>query len=111
MPKRRRRCGAMHCSDEAQAAGIASGDYAFPILFAPELHRCEFTSAMADMKNSVKDRANAQSSCAGWFIQENLLHTGYEGVALHVDMACPATRGERASGYGVSLVTKLLAKI
>jgi probable aminopeptidase NPEPL1 len=66
---------------------------------------------MADMKNSVKDRANAQSSCAGWFIQENLLHTGYEGVALHVDMACPATRGERASGYGVSLVTKLLAKI
>jgi probable aminopeptidase NPEPL1 len=33
-------------------------------LYAPELLRAEFKSQVADMKNSVKDRANAQASCA-----------------------------------------------
>jgi hypothetical protein len=34
------------------------------ILYAPELLRAEFKSEVADMKNSVKDRGNAQASCA-----------------------------------------------
>jgi len=36
----------------------------FQILYAPELLRAEFKSEVADMKNSVKDRGNAQASCA-----------------------------------------------
>lgn len=33
----------------------------------------QFTSECADMKNSVKDRANASSSAAGHFIEEHLV--------------------------------------
>lgn len=33
-------------------AGIESGDLAFPIPYCPELHFNEFTSVVADMKNS-----------------------------------------------------------
>ena len=39
-----------------------------PLPYAPELHFQEFSSTVADMKNSVKNRDNAQSSCAGLFI-------------------------------------------
>ena len=35
------------------AAGKSSGDLAFPIPFCPEFHFSEFSSAVADMKNSV----------------------------------------------------------
>lgn len=34
-------------------AGRASGDLLAPIVYCPELHFCEFTSAVADMKNSA----------------------------------------------------------
>ena len=36
------------------------GDVVFPIPYAPELHKNELYSTVADMKNSVKDRSNAQ---------------------------------------------------
>ncbi|XP_075985465.1 putative aminopeptidase NPEPL1 granny smith protein isoform X2 [Anticarsia gemmatalis] len=93
---------------EAQcvAAGLVSGDLAHALPFAPELHFTEFTSCVADMKNSVADRNNAQPSCAGLFI---LAHLGFDfpGKWLHVDMAAPAHCGERATGYGVSLLSVL----
>jgi len=87
-------------------AGRASGDLSFPAVFSPELQFPEFTSAVADMKNSVADRNNAQPSCAGLFIFANL---GFEfpGVWMHVDMAAPAHCGERATGYGVALLNTL----
>ena len=58
------------------------------------------------MKNSVADRNNAQPSCAGLFIMS---HLGWDwsGVWLHVDMAAPAYTGERATGYGVALLSVL----
>ena len=58
------------------------------------------------MKNSVADRNNAQSSCAGLFIMS---HLGFDwsGVWVHVDMAAPAYTGERATGYGVALLNVL----
>ena len=56
----------------AQEAGKVSGDMTFPLVYTPELHFCEFESAVADMKNSVKNGDNAQSSCAGLFINANL---------------------------------------
>lgn len=34
-------------------AGRSSGDLTHPLVYCPELHFSEFTSAMADMKNSV----------------------------------------------------------
>ena len=39
-------------------AGMHSGDLCYPLLYAPELLLEEFKSEVADMKNSVKDRAN-----------------------------------------------------
>lgn len=69
-------------------AGQISGDLVFPIPYCPELHFSEFASAVADMKNSVADRSNAQSSCAGLFIASHL-GFDYSGVWIHVDMATP----------------------
>lgn len=37
-------------------AGRASGDLLAPIVYCPELHFSEYTSAVADMKNSVSVR-------------------------------------------------------
>ncbi|XP_072948235.1 probable aminopeptidase NPEPL1 isoform X1 [Epargyreus clarus] len=88
------------------AAGRVSGDLAHALPFAPELHFAEFSSVVADMKNSVADRNNAQPSCAGLFV---LAHLGFDfpGRWLHIDMASPAHCGERATGYGVALLTVL----
>jgi len=88
------------------SAGRASGDLSFPAVFCPELQFPEFTSAVADMKNSVADRNNAQPSCAGLFIFANL-GFDFPGVWMHVDMAAPANSGERATGYGVALLNTL----
>ncbi|XP_069676729.1 probable aminopeptidase NPEPL1 isoform X1 [Periplaneta americana] len=92
--------------EAAVLASKASGDLLFPIPYCPELHFSEFASAVADMKNSVADRNNAQSSCAGLFIGA---HLGFDfpGTWLHVDMAYPAYIGERATGYGVALLVAL----
>lgn len=108
--------GALYCNDPATeaaavAAGISSGDYAYPILYAPELHLPEFKSQVADLKNSVKNRVNAQCSCAGSFILEHLFNCGYTGRALHIDMAFPAVSDERGTAYGVGLICKLLKGI
>ncbi|BET02358.1 Cytosol aminopeptidase family, catalytic domain [Nesidiocoris tenuis] len=90
----------------AVSSSRLSGDLLFPIPYAPELHFSEFNSAVADMKNSVGDRSNAQSSCAGLFI---LAHLGFDfsGTWIHVDMASPVHSGERATGYGVALLSVL----
>lgn len=62
---------------------------------------------VADMKNSVKDRANAQSSCAACFIYEHL-HPSFEGGWLHVDLAGPSFIDDRGTGFGVGLTLALL---
>jgi probable aminopeptidase NPEPL1 len=91
----------------AVAAGLASGDVVHPLLYAPELLLREFESKVADLKNSVADRNNGQSSCAGHFIEAHLSPT-YRGGYLHVDMAGPVERDGRATAYGVALVLALL---
>jgi len=91
----------------AMACGMHSGDLCFPLLYLPELLMDEFKSEVADMKNSVKDRMNAQTSCAGHFIEAHL-DEEYNGKWLHVDMAGPSTNGERATGYGPGLVLSIL---
>ncbi|NWV27635.1 PEPL1 aminopeptidase, partial [Origma solitaria] len=87
-------------------AGRNCGDLVHPLVYCPELHFSEFTSAVADMKNSVADRDNTPSSCAGLFIAS---HIGFDwpGVWVHVDIAAPVHAGERATGYGVALLLSL----
>lgn len=87
-------------------AGQASGDLVHPLPYCPELHFSEFTSSVADMKNSVADRSNAQPSCAALFVAA---HLGFEfpGTWVHIDMAYPVHCGERATGYGVALLLAL----
>jgi probable aminopeptidase NPEPL1 len=107
-----RRHAAIVCDDaEVEAAAIAagriSGDLVHALPFCPEFFRAEFRSKVADMKNSVKDRSNAQSSCAATFVYEQL-HKEYKGAWLHVDMAGPAFAEDRATGYGVALILAML---
>ncbi len=106
-----KRHAAVVCSDDALearaiAAGKTSGDLVHPLPYAPEFFRKEFRSVVADLKNSVKDRMNAQSSCAGQFVAEHLVD--YDGPWLHVDIAGPAgTTDERGTGFGVALLLDL----
>lgn len=90
-------------------AGQNSGDLVHPVPYSPELHYPEFSSVVADMKNSVADRSNAQVSCAGLFIGS---HLGFDfpGVWLHIDMASPAHVGDRATGYGPALLNTLFGQ-
>lgn len=106
--------GALYCNDEgleqaAVAAGRLSGDVVHPLPYAPELYRKEFGSSIADMRNSVKDRANAQSSCAGQFIANHI--PGWTRPWLHIDIAGPARGGgNRGTGFGVALLLELLER-
>ena len=84
-------------------AGRACGEPVFPMLYAPELLMDEFRSDLADMKNSCKDRLNAQSSCAGHFVEAHLAPDWHGGYA-HIDIAGPAWDGERATAYGSLLL-------
>ena len=99
------------CNDEAlEAAAVAAGkrcgDLVHPLPYCPEFFRKEFHSEVADMKNSVKSRANAQSSCAAQFVAEHL--GDYGGKWLHIDLAGPSTCDERGTGFGVALLLELL---
>merc|ERR1711871_1449732 len=95
----------------AVAAGSESGDLTFPMPYCPEFYQEEFASAVADMKNSVKDRSNAQASCAAQFIASHLGDYIESKPWIHIDMAYPSHRGERATGYGVALLHNLLARL
>ncbi len=108
----RRHAGIVSNDEELERAAVesgrASGDLCHALPWAPELFRAEFKSKLADMKNSVKDRMNAQSSCAAWFVASHL--KDYEGQWLHVDMAGPASADGVATGYGVSLLLDLFGR-
>jgi probable aminopeptidase NPEPL1 len=111
--------GAVYCNDEgleqiAVKAGRKSGDLCHPVPYAPEFFRPEFQSAVADMKNSVADRANAQVSCAGQFIANHMgdfLENG--GQWMHIDMAYCSfdKKDERATGYGVALLYSIIQSL
>ena len=50
---------------------------------------------------------NGQTSCAAQFVGNNL-PDDFEGSWLHVDMAGPSMKGERATGYGVGLMLAMM---
>ncbi len=84
------------------AAGHETGDLVHPLPFAPELYKQEFSSAVADMCNSVHNRMNAQSACAAQFVYNHL--EGTEARWLHLDLAGPSFPKDRATGYGVAVL-------
>jgi len=105
--------GAVYTNSEdleltAIQAGRQSGDLVHPLPYIPEFYRPEFSSSMADMKNSVANRSNAQSACAGQFIANHLGEFEETGQWLHIDMAATVKDGERATGYGVALLLELM---
>jgi len=108
----KRHAGAVASTDDiearAVAAGKRSGDLVHPLPYCPEFYRKEFDSKVADLKNSVKDRMNAQSSCAGQFIAEHL--GDYDGPWLHIDLAGPAWADERGTGFGVALLVEMFVR-
>ena len=66
----------------------------------------EFKSHVADMKNSVKDRANAQCSCAAQFIANHLPDPAPRWI--HIDIAGTAWNAQdRGTGSGVGLLLEL----
>ena len=93
----------------AVAAGRASGDLAHPLPFSPELFQAELRSKVADMRNSVADRMNAQSSCAAQFVFSHIADLDLPW--LHVDIAGPSSHGERATGYGVAFTAALVRSL
>lgn len=99
--------------DSAVTAGLQCGEMVYPIIFAPESHFKEFKSAVADMKNSVANRSNAQCSCAGLFIGSHLFDDYFKPspiIWLHIDMAYPVHVGERATGWGPALLLTLFGR-
>lgn len=91
--------------ESAIEAGLNCGELVHPLPYCPEFFQVEFKSKVADMKNSVKDRMNAQSSCAGHFVESHL--GNYNGKWLHVDIAGPAFIQDRGTGFGTGLLTHL----
>lgn len=91
------------------AAGRSTGDLCWALPFAPEFFRSEFHSPIADMRNSVKNRSNAQVSCAAEFIHWNIDGSGKKWG--HVDLAYPAFRMNRGTGYGVALLFETVRKL
>jgi len=90
-------------------AGGASGDMCWALPFAPEFFRSEFSSPIADMRNSVKNRSNAQVSCAAEFVHWNVDGSGARWG--HVDLAYPAFRMNRGTGYGVALLVDAVGRL
>lgn len=106
----KRHAGIVCNNEELEAAAVmvgkSSGDLVHPLPYVPEFFRKEFRSEVADLKNSVKDRMNAQASCAAQFVAEHLGE--YEGAWLHVDLAGPSGLDNgRGTGFGVALLTEL----
>ncbi|EPY37574.1 putative aminopeptidase NPEPL1 [Angomonas deanei] len=95
--------------DAFQRAGRQSGDLCFPVLYCPEYHKKEFDSKVADYRNSVTNRGNAQVSCAAQFVGNNIPDS-YKNHWVHVDMAYPVTADGIGTGFGVSLLVDVVTK-
>ncbi|MCX4243212.1 leucyl aminopeptidase family protein [Paraliomyxa miuraensis] len=97
----------------AVEAGRHSGDLCHPLPFAPELYRHEFSSPVADMRNSVANRNNAQCSCAAQFVYEHLADAPKARSRrwCHIDLAGPAFPKDRGTGFGVALIAQLVRSL
>jgi len=105
-------------------AGKVCGDLCYPLIYCPEYFGVDrqYSSPVADMKNSVKARNNAASSCAGHFIEEHIdkewkenqcnKYSEGEFMWAHLDVAYPAVDPNgRATGCGVPLFIEVAKKL
>ena len=92
--------------DHCVESGRRSGDLCHPLPFAPEFYKSEFSSPVADMRNSVKNRMNAQSACAAQFVYWHMEDS--KAKWCHIDMAGPSHHQDRGTGFGVALVADLV---
>jgi probable aminopeptidase NPEPL1 len=95
--------------DVLHQAGRHTGDLTWPLPFVPEFYKAEFSSPVADMRNSVKNRSNAQSSCAATFLHWHIEET--KARWAHIDLAGPAFVGDRGTGFGVALVVDAVQRL
>uniref|UniRef100_A0A0K0D6N1 CYTOSOL_AP domain-containing protein n=1 Tax=Angiostrongylus cantonensis TaxID=6313 RepID=A0A0K0D6N1_ANGCA len=82
-----------------------------PMVFCPDLHFSDLKSSIADMCNSnfVK-MEGPPSALAGLFIGSHIEFG--EGLKwLHFDIASVAESGDRATGYGMALLSYLLGHL
>lgn len=103
--------GAIYCADEELEAtmvaqGRACGDLVHPLPFAPEFFKQEFSSVVADMCNSVRNRMNAQSACAGQFVYNHCMDTNVRFA--HLDLAGPSFPKDRGTGFGVAVLASTI---
>lgn len=111
--------GSMLTNDEdlewlVRKAGLFCGEMVFPVVYAPECHFFEYNSLMADFKNSVAHRDNAQTSCAGLFVGANIKDGfDFDGKWCHLDFCAPSSMYgyERGTGYPVALMVSVLSKV
>eukprot|EP00834_Sanchytrium_tribonematis_P007093 NODE_593_length_5604_cov_0.739691.p3 type:complete len:268 gc:universal NODE_593_length_5604_cov_0.739691:4242-5045(+) len=89
-------------------AGKAVGELLHPLLYCPELLMSEFDSKIADFKNSVKDRMNASSSCAGHFVESNIVGSSRW---VHLDIAGPSFKSDRGTGFGSALLFQAVSTL
>lgn len=97
---------ALYCNDEdlesiAIQSGLITGEVCYPLPYIPENWKLEFSSSVADMRNSVARRNNAQSACAGQFIGNHLTQ---QTPWLHIDIAPAAIDQGRGTAVGVQLL-------
>lgn len=100
---------ALYCNDAtleniAIQSGFKTGEVCYPLPYIPENWKKEFTSSVADMKNSVARRNNAQSACAGQFIGN---HLSQQIPWLHIDIAPAASIQGRSTSVGVHLLLNI----
>ncbi len=95
------------------AAGKTSGDLVHPLLFAPELLQQEFSSKIADMRNSVANRMNAQTSCAAQFLYAHIEDAPGADKRrwIHIDLAGPSFLKGRGTGFGVALIAQAVRSL
>ena len=98
-----------HLQETLLEAGRFTGDLTWPLPFVPEFYKAEFQSPVADMRNSVKNRSNAQSSCAATFLHWHIEDTRARWA--HIDLAGPAFVQDRGTGFGVALVTETVRRL
>jgi len=101
-----REVAAIYCNDEtletcAVQTGRDIGELCHPLPYIPENWKLEFRSSVADMRNSVANRSNAQSACAAQFIGN---HLSQKTPWLHLDIAGAAFSGGRGTGFGMHLL-------
>lgn len=97
---------AIYCNDEtlencAVQTGRDIGELCHPLPYIPENWKLEFRSSVADMRNSVANRSNAQSACAAQFIGN---HLSQKTPWLHLDIAGAAFSNGRGTGFGMHLL-------